>query len=313
MKLLKKHLISFAILFSAMSAFAQDANTALATAQKAYVAGNWKDAATAYENACPLQPKEKQDECLLWNILALSQTGTSADFVKAGKRLDSLIQNTDVQNPLYVDFVITRSQFMLYLSKYNRAAENLILAIRNSQERHKAVLQKVCSAVQAKIKLDSLDENCKQINLNGTIPADSTAAPTASIDTVQKQDSIKQPEQQQTTATGPTVSQPDPTPEKASESKAPATEQTQALAASAKPAEGWILQLGAFGVKSNADLLVSNLKKRGIECKIEERAGENKTLYIVQTPFFETKEKAIDFGATKLAPLNIEFRAIFKK
>ena len=77
--------------------------------------------------------------------------------------------------------------------------------------------------------------------------------------------------------------------------------------------ESWILQLGAFGVKSNADILVSNLKKRGIQATIEERAGETKTLYLVQTGPFESKEKAVDFGAKKLAPLNVEFRAILKK
>ena len=80
-----------------------------------------------------------------------------------------------------------------------------------------------------------------------------------------------------------------------------------------EPQEYWILQLGAFGMKNNAELLVNNLKKQGIKGTIEERAGETKTLYLVQTGKFETKESAVDFGAKKLAPLNVEFRAILKK
>ena len=65
-----------------------------ADAQKAYVAGKWQEAATAYEAACPKEPDSLKTECLLWNVLALSQTGNAKDFSKAGKRLDSLIQKT---------------------------------------------------------------------------------------------------------------------------------------------------------------------------------------------------------------------------
>ncbi len=81
-----------AVLLSAFAAnaFAQTK----ADAQKAYVAGKWQEAAAAYETACPKEPDSLKTECLLWNVLALSQTGNAKDFSKAGKRLDSLIQKT---------------------------------------------------------------------------------------------------------------------------------------------------------------------------------------------------------------------------
>ena len=83
-----------------------------------------------------------------------------------------------------------------------------------------------------------------------------------------------------------------------------------------KPEEksAWQLQLGAFGVKSNADLLVDNLKKRNISCTITQNTLESgKVLYIVRTGPFDTKENAVDYGAKKLAPLNVEFRPTLVK
>ena len=63
----------------AASAFAQS----MADAHKAYVAGNWKEAADAYEVACPKEPDSLRAECYLWDILALSQTGNSKLFKDA--------------------------------------------------------------------------------------------------------------------------------------------------------------------------------------------------------------------------------------
>lgn len=339
------------------------ASITMAEAQKAYVSGKWKEAAAAYETVCPQQPAANQTECYLWNILALSQTGITTDFIKAGKRLDSLIQKTDTQNQLYADLLMTRAQFMLYLGKNTRAAETLIQAIDNSQPRHKVVLQKVCAAIQARVKNDTLNQRCTNLNnpaaTSATIPATEPAPqpaaqptpavapsiepaavpqeiqpassssvqpaavqPVPEVQTSKPEAAVPQPVQPTATpqpAEPVTAPQPAAAPvQTATASPAPAVAPTPAPAAAVIPAtspakETWVLQLGAFGVKSNADLLVANLKKRGITCKIEERAGETKTLYIVQTTAFDSKEKAIDFGAKNLAPINVEFRAILKK
>ena len=143
----------------AASAFAQT----MADAQKAYVAGKWQEAAAAYEKACPNEPKEKQAECYLWNVLALSQTGDVQSFKIAGKRLDSLIQNENPQNSIYADLMMTSAQFRLYLGKYDKAAEDLIHAIETSHPHQAVVLQKVCTAVKAKIHSEDLIERCNKI------------------------------------------------------------------------------------------------------------------------------------------------------
>lgn len=274
------------------TSFAEAAPT-LATAQKAYVSGKWKEAAAAYEQVCPVQPDSTRTECYLWNILALSQTGVAADFSKAGKRLDSLIDKTSTQKPIYADLMMTKAQFQMYLGRYNKAAESLIHAIETSQPHQATVLQKVCSAVRERTRNEELNEACKNLGKPHAPKTVQAKAPeqTQAVNAGPKTAEAKAP----TAETSATVSN-------SAQTKVPSTTPTDATSA-------WQLQLGAFGVKSNADLLVDNLKKRNITCTITENTLESgKILYIVRTGPFDTKESAVDYGAKKLAPLNIEFR-----
>ena len=280
------------------ASFAEAAPT-LASAQKAYVNGNWKEAASAYEQVCPTQADSARTECYLWNILALSQTGVAADFSKAGKRLDSLIDKTNPQKAIYADLMMTKAQFQMYLGRYNKAAESLVHAIETSQPHQVTVLQKVCSAVQERAHSEELNEACKDLGNPEArkAKADSLAAAKA-----------------QATESKPQATEAKATDVKSAETK---TAEVKASAPEAKPAEAtstWQLQLGAFGVKSNADLLVENLKKRNISSKIIQNTLESgKVLYLVRTGPFDTKESAVDYGAKKLAPLNVEFRPMLVK
>ena len=314
-----------AILFliCSTSAFAQS----IADAQKAYVAGKWKDAARLFEQACPNEPDSVRTECYLWNVLALSQIGAAKEFSTAGKRLDSLIKKTNPQKAVYADLMMTKAQFQLYMGRNEKAAEALIHAIETSQPHQAIVLQKVCTVVQSKVKNPTLDETCKRLSE----PAEDASTPTpdptpstgsateqpAAVQSVTEQPATEpkataQPANDATTAPAaePAKTAPADTAAKATPAPAVQPEKPVPAAAPAPEKEYWILQLGAFGVKSNA---VNNLKKQGIKGTIEERVGETKTLYLVQTGKFETKEKAVDFGASKLTPLNVEFRPILKK
>lgn len=409
---MKTKISTLAILLSAMYVAAQDPATALADAQKAYVGGNWKDAAAAYEKACPLQPKEKQTECLLWNVLALSQTGEAASFKKAGKRLDSLVQKVNPQEDIYADLMMTSAQFRLYLGKYDKAAEDLIHAIETSKPHHNVVLQKVCGAVKAKVHNENLVERCE--SLKNPQPVEQAPAQVAPVQTAAAQTVAPAPEQtaaapaqtvapaqtaapavpaqpaakveekaapaqpaekpvekvavpaSSSAAAQPVVQQaaapatpaPAIAPSSSSVAAAPAQPATQpaekpAEKAAAQPAAQtatvqpatpaaqpaakaeektaaapapavkaepaavsepyWVLQLGAFGVKNNADLLVSNLKKRKIQANIVEQPRGEKVLYLVQTGHFATKDAAVDYGAKQLAPLKVEFQPLFRK
>lgn len=296
------------------SAFAQT----IADAQKAYVAGKWKDAARLFEQVCPNEPDSVRTECYLWNVLALSQIGAAKEFSTAGKRLDSLIKKTNPQKAVYADLMMTKAQFQLYMGRNEKAAEALIHAIETSQPHQAIVLQKVCTVVQSKVKNPTLDETCKRLSEPAVDASTPTPDPTPSTGSATEQPATEpkaaeQPATEQKVAETTEKTTPADTAAKATPAPAVQPEKSVPAAAPAPEKEYWILQLGAFGVKSNAELLVNNLKKQGIKGTIEERVGETKTLYLVQTGKFETKEKAVDFGASKLTPLNVEFRPILKK
>jgi cell division septation protein DedD len=289
----------------AASVFAQT----MADAQKAYVAGNWKEAAAAYEAACPKEPDSLRAECYLWNVLALSQTGNAQSFKVAGKRLDSLIQTTNPQRAIYADLMMTSAQFRLYLGKYDKAAEDLIQAIETSHPHQSVVLQKVCQAVKAKVKSEDLNDRCNLLSNPDSLKAlqaakTAPAAQPAKVAAPAPQPAAPEP--------APAVEQPKEQP-KAAPAPAPAPVATAPAAPATTTAEYWTLQLGAFGTKSNADLLVSNLKKQKISCTIIEQTRGEKTLYLVQTGKFETKDQAVDFAASKLAPLKIEYQPLLKR
>lgn len=304
------------------------ATVTIADAQKAYVAGKWKDAARLFEQACPNEPDSVRTECYLWNVLALSQIGAAKEFSTAGKRLDSLIKKTNPQKAVYADLMMTKAQFQLYMGRNEKAAEALIHAIETSQPHQAIVLQKVCTVVQSKVKNPTLDETCKRLSEPAVDASTPTPDPTpstgsateqpAAVPSVTEQPATEpkaaaQPANDATTAPAAEPAKTAPADTAAKATPAPAVQPEKPVPAPAPEKEYWILQLGAFGVKSNAELLVNNLKKQGIKGTIEERVGETKTLYLVQTGKFETKEKAVDFGASKLTPLNVEFRPILKK
>lgn len=305
------------IILGVTSLFAQAPT--MADAQKAYVAGQWKEAATAYEQVCPTVADTAKTECYLWSILALSQTGSADDFKKSGRRLDSLIKETNPQKSIYSDLLMTRAQFQMYLGKFDNAGKALISAIETSGPQQRVALQKVCGAVQPRAKSAMLDSACAKLNANAasapetavptpaaTTPAVPATAPVATAPVTASSSSIAAaiPVSSGTVATQPEIAAP----------STDTTTKTASTPAVAVPPQGaWSLQLGAFGVKANAELLIKNMKKRGIVCQIEERAGATKTLYIVSIPGFSTKEAAVDYGAQKLAPIKVDFQPVKKK
>lgn len=309
--------IAFALLsVFAASAFAQT----MADAQKAYVAGKWQEAASAYEAACPKEPDSLRAECYLWNVLALSQTGSAQSFKVAGKRLDSLIQTTNPQRAIYADLMMTSAQFRLYLGKFDKAAEDLIQAIETSHPHQAVVLQKVCQAVKAKVKSDELNDRCNLLNNPDSLKAIQAAMQAKTTAVTQPAPAVQQPLPPATPEPAPVVEQAKPAEQPKEQPKAapipaptPATAASAAAAPATTTAKYWTLQLGAFGTKSNADLLVTNLKKQKITSTIIEMPRGEKILYLVQTGRFDTKEQAVDYAATKLVPLKIEYQPLLKK
>ena len=293
--------------FLSTNSFAQT----LADAHKAYVAGNWQEAAKAYEIACPGEPDSLRAECYLWDILALSQTGTTKLFKVAGHRLDSLINTTPPERPVYSEMLLTKAQFMLYMGKNARAAEILIQAIDNSKLEQAVVLQKVCSAVLSRAPHQDLDTKCKSVKDSSFYrQSEKTASQAVAPAPVVEPAPTPKPVQQ---AEAKPVVKPEPKPAPQPEPKPAPKPVTKPEAKVQDNTPYWTLQLGAFGVEANAKLLAENMQKQGLESRIETRIGESRTLYLVQTGKFSSKEAALDFGAQKLAPLKMDFQAVQKK
>jgi cell division septation protein DedD len=310
LKMKFKKACTVAIILSAFLSTSSFSQT-LADAHKAYVAGNWKEAADAYEVACPKEQDSLRAECYLWDILALSQTGNSKLFKVAGHRLDSLINTTSPEKPVYSEMLLTKAQFMLYMGKNARAAEILIQAIDNSKLEQAVVLQKVCSAVLSRAPHQELDAKCKTVKdssfyRQGEKVASQAVAPAPVVEPTPTPKPVQQAEAKP-------VVKPEPKPAPQPEPKPASKPVTKPEAKVQDNTPYWTLQLGAFGVEANAKLLAENMQKQGLESRIETRIGESRTLFLVQTGKFPSKEAALDFGAQKLAPLKMDFQAVQKK
>lgn len=299
------------IVFSTAFATSTFAAT-MAEAQKAYVSGNWKEAAAAYEQVCPTQAEDARTECYLWDVLALSQTGNAIDFSKAGKRLDSLIQKTNPQKKVYADLVMTRAQFQLYLGKFDKAADDLVHAIETSKPEHATVLKKICVAVQAKSTKENLKEACANL-ANGIVQASSSAAAQPVAQAPASSASTQVTAQSSNGAVSKPAAEGFDLPDFDSNDKTTEKKSVPAGAVQSQQNEVWTLQLGAFSMKPNAETLANNLKKRKIPCNIIEVPQDSRTLFVVQSGEFDTKEKAVDYGAKNFSPINVDFRPVLKK
>ena len=245
----------------------------LASAQKAYVAGDWKLATSSFNAVCPTLPENERAECALWGILALSQTGNSADFTHAALRLDSLIQASSPKTRVYSDLYMTKAQFELYLGKNDKAFASWKQAYEAAEPHQYAVLSQVCESIQKNYTNEEVSEYCGKVKKAQTTSTASASSSSASVIAITKE------------ASSSSVS---------SESLEPTK-------------SGWVIQLGAFSLHESAQIMVDNFKKRNISVRIAEKIASGKTLYLVQTPLFPTREAAVDYGARTFAPLNLDF------
>ena len=290
----------FALSAIASSASAEPASSAsgntLADAEKAYVAGDWKTAAAGFDAACPGLEGIKRNECALWGILALSQTGNTADFARAGSRLDSLIAVTPTSESLHSDLYMTKAQFELYLKKNSSAFTSWKRAYETATPRQYAVLSQVCESIREVYRTDSVAAACESVKQAKDSAKVTTVTSSAKAVSTETSSSSEASSSSVTISSGSAAAT---VPEK---DKAKATD-------AAEPA--WVLQLGAFSLEENAQMLVNKLKKEHIDAQISVRANSNgKSLYLVRTGAFDTREAAMDFGGKRLSPIKQTFQPV---
>lgn len=260
------------ILFSL--AISAAANASVEDAQKAYVSGDWKTAAENFEQSCPNLELSKRSECALWGVLARSQMGNSKDFSIAKKRLDSLIAATPDSLAVSPDLYMTRAQFELYLKRADLSYKSLKTAFARSSKKQLSAIHQVCQSLYKAVPTDSVHSLCEAIERART-GTDSTATAGSS-----------------SSAETPVAS-----------SSSAAEEHIQSA-----PAPQWTLQLGAFSIESNAEMLSNSLKAKKIDAQISPVETDEKKLYRVLTGSFSSKEEAIDYGKRVLLPLELEFQ-----
>jgi|SRR5690554_5236389 F0F1-type ATP synthase epsilon subunit len=255
-----KHLFKVIIFIAITQSYAQ--NTTLAKAQKAYLDSDWITAAKLFEQACPQLDLKDRGECILWNALALSQTGNIKDFTLALKKIEALIQTASPKDPIYSDLYMTKAQFETYLNKHEAAIQSLKKAYLSNTKKQQNSLLKVCESIQKAYPKQITIELCNEIR--GEKLANSN------IDMQKK-----------------------PTEKETNTSK-----------------EEWFIQLGAFGVRSNAVLLVQSLKSQNIYVQIKEKKNSEKTLYLVHSKAFNHQKEAFEYAETVFKPLNMEFSVL---
>lgn len=279
------------IFFAAAIAFSASAFAAtLEDAQKAYVSGNWTGAAEAFESVCPTLELSKRAECALWGVLARSQTGVSKDFALAKKRLDSLIFSTPDSLSVIADLYMTRAQFELYLKRADLAYKSLKSAFVRSLPKQRSVIHQVCQSLYKATPTDSVHSLCEEIQRAKSTEEDSGQTTTASP-------------VQTDSAKAPAVS-----PESVSSSSSPSSS-----SAAGAVSKDWTLQLGAFGIESNAEMLISSLKTANVDATANSTESDGKKLFRVFVGEFSTKEEALEYGNKVLLPLKLDFQPTKKQ
>lgn len=280
-------------------------------AQKAYVSGDWIRAAETFDATCPALEAKARSECALWGVLARSQTGNAKDFSIARKKLDSLILATPDSLPVFSDLYMTRAQFELYLKRPDLSYRSLKTAFAKAETRQLSVIFQVCQSLYKTNPVDSVQGLCKEIErakaetpVHSEASSSSTAGPSNEIASSSSAENARTEIPSPETALSQTESL-----ISSSSSETPGKISSQDSAA----AKNWSLQVGAFSISNNAEMLASSLRAKKFIVRVLESKTEERTLYLVQVGNFETREQAVDYGKNTLEPLRLEFQPVKKQ
>jgi cell division septation protein DedD len=267
----------------------------LLKAQRLYAQGSWHQAAEAYEQACSVLPKIEKVPCRHWSVLALIQTGVPEDFWKATSRLDTLLSLTEPENPYFAELLLTRSRLHLLQGNVAQASRTWKMSAAAASAALSVPVYQLCEDIAA---LDTSHvKECVRVK-----PKDAGLLGAPRVATVPN------PAFRSSSSSAFMISS-------SSSSFAASSTSVATVAPGAAPtatavASGWVLQLGAFSQKDNATLQQDNLKKQKIKSRVIEKAGKSRTLYIVQTEAFATKQEAQDYGTKVLKPLKLDYQVV---
>jgi len=251
------------ILLLAAFAFANDSYS---QAQKLYSQGNFEAAAKSYGDACRnFEAKEKMI-CQFKEVKALVGSNKIALAQEAESKMLSLISHFEPSDSLFAELSAEDAKLQTMLNQPARAIRSWNMAQESANPAFFPELFVLCLDIASAFPDNGLAvENCNKVK-----PADTTLISLQRKKIVPLQE-ITQPAQHV---------QP---------------------AQSTQPAHAkWYIQLGAFGSKENAERLVAEFKKKGVELHISELT--ERKLFVVRSGFFATHNDAKIYAEQKIAP-----------
>ena len=216
----------------------------------------------------------------------------STTLQDAVRKLDSLTIASEPEDPNFGDLMITQTSLYLKLNQLPAALKSWRLAKQVASASQDVALKALCLQIRTAWKDTSLSADCAKIP-----PLAKPVAASLSVTVARSSSSTLRPVNS--------------APAQASSSSAAAVATKSSAVVSDPSAQGqWVLQFGAFGNKDNADIQLQTLKSRKVSVRLVTKNGASRTLYLVQTEPFPSKDAAIEYGQKSLAPMGLDFQAL---
>jgi len=274
-----KNFIFGIIFFSAVFAFAASVTDSLnSQAQKLYSQGNFEAAAKNYADICPQIVENEKKICQFNEVRALIESQKIDLLRVAEPKLLLLISQTEPNDSLFAELSAEDSKLQIMLNQPVRAVRSWNAAQASANMDFFPKLFVLCQDIVSAFPSNGLNaEHCSRVK-----PAD-----TSLISLPRKK--VVPLNIPNTPAATPATPPPPPPPAPVKEGK-------------------WYVQLGAFGLRENAERLVADFKSRGVELYIVELELTERKLFAVRTGFFVNAEDAKLFAEQKIEPTHKDYK-----
>jgi hypothetical protein len=275
----------FVFLFSfltAMLAFAQDST--LVQAQKLYAQGRYAEAALAFGGQNPLEAAR-----------AYLQIADTAQVNQAARLLDSLLMRMEPEDSLYAHALLLRTGASIRQGNFAQAARTWRQASDFSRQGLALETVQLCEDISAQ-SAELSQTACDAVQNRDRELLPSPMPKHAQLKPVQAKPAAAAPP-----AAAPVAAKPAP------QTSAPKASAPTASAPAPKASTGkYVLRLGVFGVKVNAEGLIQKYSGK-VPLALAPRADGK---FAVVTGAFRSKEEALLFGEQTLKPLGQDFIAV---
>lgn len=236
----------------------------------------------------------------------LSSVKDSTYRLMADSALNTLLLNLEPEDYEFSMALFLKTWFLIQEERFVDAEKQFKKALIYATNSTKMAQQQLCLDIYTGLKDDLAKKQClvkyaipEQKNTNNArkiYPSNSESSPLNDSETKKVEIARTVNGKPVVEATG--IEKKSETLEKVSENNN--------IQSSQKP---WYLQLGAFSIKANAELLIKNLKYAKIEAKMKKRDTGASVLWIVIIEGFNNRELAEKFGNSNLRELNLDFQA----